>query len=380
MTDPYTEIGQMQRNDKMATSLDVVQRLIFCLAAALLLSLQSCQLGMVHRPEEKPFYRAINIFEPGEYGLRCHSSTITELANGDLLAAWWSGSYEGATDAVIKTARFPFGARSWESAVTLVDIPDRFVGNPVLFSLPNGCVWLFFVTVDPSSRRMVQIMFLESNDLCYTWSPIKKFITEPGIRTRNHLIIMQSGEILFPLFNQIKGQALFLISGDLGKKWEVSEPIISDPPNVQPTVISKKNGDLYALMRTWHDEPKKRFLWQSKSQDYGRTWSSPSYSQIPTVSSAIEMIKLKNGNVVLAFNNGRDRERTPLNLALSLDEGCTWPYNRILESGQGSFSYPSLIQSQDGHIHVTYTYRRELIKHVEVNEAWIKAVSFTDYK
>ncbi len=362
----------MQRKDKMATSLDVVQRLIFCFAAALLLSLQSCQLGMVHRPEEKPFYRAINIFEPGEYGLRCHSSTITELANGDLMAAWWSGSYEGANDVVIKSARLLLGASSWDQAVTVADIPGMFEGNPVLFSLPDGHVWLFFITTDLDSKGMVQIMFRESNDLGYTWSPIEKFLTEPGIRTRNHPIMMQNGEILFPLHDQILGKSIFLFSGDLGKTWELSEPIISDLPNVQPTVISRKNRGLYALMRTWHDDPTKRFLWQAESQDYGRMWSPPSYSQIPTVSSAIEMTKLKNGHVVLVFNNGKDRERTPLNLALSLDDGRTWPYNRILEAGQGSFSYPSLVQTRDGHIHVTYSYRREFIKYVEVNEAWIK--------
>jgi predicted neuraminidase len=91
------------------------------------------------------------------------------------------------------------------------------------------------------------------------------------------------------------------------------------------------------------------------------------------VSSAIEMIKLKNGHVVLAFNNGKERERTPLNFALSSDGGRTWTYNRILESGEGSFSYPSLVQSQNGHIHVTYSYNRKFIKHVEVDEAWIRA-------
>ena len=332
----------------------------------------SCQLFR-HQSVEEPLYRARSIFQPGEYGSQCHSSTIIELANGDLLAAWWSGSYEGATDVVIKAARLPLGADSWERAKIVADIPGRFEGNPVLFSILNGRIWLFFVVIDPDAPGMVQIMFRESKDLGYTWGPTKEFVTKRGIRTRNHPIVMKNGEILLPLFDHPTGQSIFLISSDLGQTWILSKPIISDFENVQPSVIQREDGELYALMRTWNEDATKRFLGQSVSKDYGRTWSALTYSNVPTVSSSVEMITLKNGHVVLAFNDGKERERTPLNLALSLDGGKTWSYNRILESGQGSFSYPSLVQSKNGHIHVTYSYNRRFIKHVEVNEAWIKA-------
>jgi alpha-L-rhamnosidase len=83
------------------------------------------------------------------------------------------------------------------------------------------------------------------------------------------------------------------------------------------------------------------------------------------------MITLKNGHVVLAYNHNNSRERTPLNIALSMDEARSWRATRVLESGKGPFSYPSLCQTGDGHVHVTYTYRRQFIKHVELNEAWI---------
>jgi predicted neuraminidase len=96
---------------------------------------------------ESPYYQARQIFETGEYGPKCHSSTITELENGDLIAAWWSGSYEGATDVAIKAARLRRGAETWERAETVADLPDRFEGNPVLFSLPDGRLWLFFVVI-----------------------------------------------------------------------------------------------------------------------------------------------------------------------------------------------------------------------------------------
>ena len=135
--------------------------------------------------------------------------------------------------------------------------------------------------------------------------------------------------------------------------------------------VSRGGGELYALMRTWNEDPAKRFLWQSESRDYGRSWSPPTYSSIPTVSSAIEMVGLANGHVVLAYNDGQGRERTPLTLAVSVDGGRTWACKRNLETGEGPVSYPSIIQSRDGRLHVSYSYRRLYIKHVELNEAWV---------
>lgn len=342
---------------------------------ALLLGNASCSFVKEHVnyiESERAFYRSSSIFQPGEFGKECHSSTIVELANGDIVAAWWCGSYEGANDVVIKASRFRQGENSWETAKTVADITDRFEGNPVLFSFPDGIVRLFFVTVDPSLPGIVQIMFCESTDLGHSWGRIEKFVTRPGIRTKNHLIIMENGKLLFPLFDQITSQSVFLISGDFGRTWELSNPIVSDPGNVQPTVISRSNGTLYTLMRSWNEDPAKRYLWQSESEDFGRTWSRATYSSIPSVSSAAEMIRLRNGHVVLAYNDGKERKRTPLTVALSFDEGRSWSYKRNLESGPGSFSYPSLVQTRDGHIQITYSYNRRFIKHVEVNEEWIR--------
>jgi len=74
---------------------------------------------------------------------------------------------------------------------------------------------------------------------------------------------------------------------------ENRESPYSDPGNIQPTAIEREKGELYALMRTWHEDPAKRFLWQSESKDYGRTWAAPSYSRIPSIDSAVEMLKLR---------------------------------------------------------------------------------------
>ena len=309
-------------------TLGALPRAVAVIGALLALGCLSCCHGHEDFREgyygEAPFFIVRAIFLPGDHGAQCHSSTLTELSNGDILAAWWSGSYEGATDAVIKLARLRPEQSAWDGAETAVDIPDRFEGNPVLSVFPDGAVRLFLVVVDPEAKGRVQIMFRRSDDQGHTWGSIERFITELGIRTRNRPLIMANGEILLPLFDHLTDRSVFLASGDGGKTWSRSSFIVSDPGNCQPAVISRRDGSLYALMRTWNDDPSKRFLWQTESHDYGMTWQTPSYSSVPSVDSAVDMITLRNGHVVLVFNDGRYRERTPLTLALSLDEGRTW--------------------------------------------------------
>ena len=80
--------------------------------------------------------------------------------------------------------------------------------------------------------------------------------------------------------------------------------------------------------------------------------------------------------------------RAPMTLAISADEGRTWPVRRNLEVGDGycmtnnskdglnrEFSYPSICQTPDGRIHVTYTYWRQAIKYVRVAEDWARSAA-----
>ena len=82
------------------------------------------------------------------------------------------------------------------------------------------------------------------------------------------------------------------------------------------------------------------------------------------------MTRLADGNLVLVFNDS-DSKRTPLSVARSLDEGRTWETPLHLESNPGEYAYPCVIQTSDGRIHVSYTFRRYAIKHVEFNEDWL---------
>ena len=75
---------------------------------------------------------------------------------------------------------------------------------------------------------------------------------------------------------------------------------------------------------------------------------------------------MRNGTIALVYNHTK-HGRTPLNLALSSDDGNTWGFPHVLEDAPGEFSYPAVIQSSDGMLHITYTWKRKRIKHVVIN-------------
>ncbi len=75
--------------------------------------------------------------------------------------------------------------------------------------------------------------------------------------------------------------------------------------------------------------------------------------------------------------NHTPKGRSPLNVAVSRD-GKAWEAALVLESEPGEYSYPAVIQSSDGRVHITYTWKRQRVKHVVVDPAGLKPVPMTD--
>ena len=332
--------------------------------------------------DEKPFYRAEMIFKPSMRFPRCHSSTIIALPDGSLLAAWWNSYEEGSKDAVIRASRLPEGKDRWEPPWILADTPDTTDSNPVFLVAPDGELWLFYRAGLP----WIKMLKMRSTDMGKTWGKPTKLLHKPGYTSRSSILTLSNGDIFIPVmryedsnYRLARASSAFIYSSDGGSTWKTTEAIKSEPGRSnEPTVIQRSDGSLLAFMRPYDPEPADRFLWQSEFFDNGRTWSKPTRTKIKNPSSAVQLLTLRSGHVVLAFNDSQ-KARSPLCLALSLDDAHTWSYKRALEDSPGRFSYPTLTQSANGHIHVSYTFRRTHIKHAEVNEAWIMEKPWDDF-
>ena len=313
---------------------------------------------------------------PALWERRCHGSTMVELGNGDLLAAWYEGSYETASDVVIAGARRRRGQSAWDTVEVLADTPGYSDGNPVLFVAPDGALWLFYATMYGPTWNMCQLKYKTARDQGNAWSAPVVLREQLGWLYRNKAVVLSSGRIVLPIYDEANLHSLMLLSDDNGRNWRSSGPIHSTPSNIHPTVVELSDGSLLCYARYFasglgHIALGEGHIWQSASRDGGETWTPAVATGIKNPNSGIDLTRTAAGHLVLAYNDSYDK-RTPLNVALSEDEGKTWPYQKVIESRPGNFAYPWLIQTHDGLLHLTFSYNYQTIKHVVFDEDWLR--------
>ncbi len=300
-----------------------------------------------------------------------HCSTIAETPRGDLLCLWYGGSYESADDQTLYLARRPKGSRSWTTPQPLIRNAEHPPGNGVLFVDGRRRIWIVWCRMESARPRPrgsgwnnCRLMYRTSTDDGLTWTADREFLGD-NLRAvpRNPALRLSSGALVLAVEAYLSGRAgsAFLIGTDGGNQWEMGG---FTGGGSQPALIERADRSILALLR---GAPR---LMQTESRDGGRTWSDAVPSKIRNPDAGISMTRLESGHLVLVFNDS-DRLRTPLSVARSLDEGRRWETPLSLESNPGEYSYPCVIQTSDGRIHVSYTFRRYSIKHVEFNEDWL---------
>jgi len=307
------------------------------------------------------------IFEPTPSLPSAHASTIVELPDRDMLCVWYSGKAEGAKDVAEWASRFERSTGKWSEPYLLVDTPDKPEGNPVLFVAPDKKVYLYYATMEGMGWASSSIKYMVSKDNGKSFGSWQFFRKQWGWLPRNHILTLSSGEILFPLYNEMPARSEFMISYDGAKSWQRAGEIISKPGNEQPAVVELGDGSLMALMRV-HGKGQ---IWQSYSGDKGMNWNKPVHISLPNPDAGIDLIRLNSGELVLAFNNSGTK-RNPLSIALSRDNGQTWPIIKNIESDDFEFSYPSLAQDAEGKIWLTYTWKRKTIGYALFDLDWLK--------
>jgi predicted neuraminidase len=373
---------------------------------------------MIQALQAAPPFRTTAIF-PAE-NKHNHASCVIELGNGDLLAAWYRGTGERSADDVeIYGAWLKAGETAWGPRFLLADTPGYPDCNPALFAAPDKTIWLFWPTILDHRWEGALLKFAVGRDEGQHEGPLHwnkegvlhvtptgfapameraiaalpdtaRSAAKPALdrlttRSRDelyqrlgwmprvHPTVLPSGRWLLPLYSDTFNGSIVAISDNQGTSWSFSQPMLGFG-NIQPSLVRKGDGSIVAFMRDNGPHKKIRL---STSRDEGRTWSDVSDSMFPNPGAGIEAIRLANGHWALVYND-LARGRHSLAVSLSLDEGATWPSTRHIEridAGKGQFHYPSILQSRDGTIHVTYTRRvgseGSTIQHAVFTEEWV---------
>jgi predicted neuraminidase len=298
-----------------------------------------------------------------------HAATIAEAQSGDLLVAWAAGSAEAARDTVIVLSRRARGEEAWSHPVVVSDASEAGAANPTLFVDDRGTIWLFHVRLlVEGSLCLSHVVVKTSGDAGATWSASRRAFHPPCTLVKNKPIITQGGAWIFPAYQQAFYQSQFLFSADRGETWSALSPLLTLPDsNLQPAIVQLSDGSLFALMRNGSGGG---FTWEGRSTNCGRSWNFRERRDLPNPNSGIDLIALEDGRLLHAYNPD-SRERTPIAVAVSMDDGQSWSPPKNIETGPPQLSYPSMIQAADGVIHMVYSHRLGFIQHVAFNAAWL---------
>src|SRR3954471_9917014 len=322
--------------------------------------------------QDTPILRSEFVFERAPFP-SAHASTIVEAPDG-LVAAWFGGTKERDPDVGIWVSRRE--ASGWTAPVEIANgvQPDGTrhpSWNPVLFQPSSGPLILFY-KVGPSPSEWWGLA-RTSADRGRTWSAAVRL--PPGILgpIRAKPIQLATGELLAGSSTEHDGWIVHMeryrgawTAEALGSaaNWQKSADVNTKQEfgAIQPTILAHSPTSMQILCRS-----RQGVITEAWSTDGGRTWGRMTATALPNPSAGIDAVRLADGRFLLVYNptkNGRAR----LDVAISGD-GKAWQTFAVLEDSPGEYSYPAMIQSHDGLVHVTYTWRRERIKHVVVDPA-----------
>lgn len=348
-----------------------------------------------------------------------HAANLALLADGSLACVWFGGTMEGMGDISVWSSVLAPGSAQWSPARKLSDDAGRSEQNPVLFTAPDGRLWLFHTSQPGGRQDECEIVARVSEGGLDGFGPPRRVGGFRGVFIRQPLRIGPQGEWLMPGFRCItpaagrwtgsEDDAVMLVSRDGGDSWEAR----AVPGSLGAVHMNPVPGGAGAMPAFYRDRFARQVL-RSRSADGGLTWSAPELTELPNNNSSIQAVRLDDGRIAMVLNpvNAEMSEarraslydeiegeetgetapsaavwgvpRAPMLLAVSADDGETFPLRIELDRGTGAalsnnsreglnreLSYPSILQDAEGNLHVAFTYHRRAIRHVRLDADWI---------
>ncbi len=352
-----------------------------------------------------------------------HAAFLHEAADGAVICAWFGGSLEGKSDIAVRASVLLPGADAWGPVTTLSHDPDHSEQNPVLFAAPDGVLYLLHTSQPAGNQDECRVrMAVVSRDGTAMSAEGGRYLDLPrGCFIRAPLQVLDDGGWLLPIFRCVQrpGQkwtgshdvAATAVSKDNGKTWDYAEvPGSVGAVHMCPVPLDGAFAAFYRRRQADH-------VHRSESRDGGRSWTAPVATDVPNNNSSVSVIRLAGGEVAMICNpvNGEMSQarraslydelgeddtrpdadpsggcvpvwgvpRAPVALCLSHDGGRTFPQRFLVEQGDGAclsnnsvdghnreLSYPWLLETSDGCLHLAYTFHRRAIKHVRLASGW----------
>lgn len=370
--------------------------------------------------------REARFVTPAATRAHTHAASLVELKDGAIRAVWFSGNREGDPDVTIQSSVFTPSSGQWGEERTLVTRAateqavlrgTRKLGNPVIARHSDDKLWLFYVSVAIGGWAGSSVNAMASDDEGQTWSLPRRLITSPffNISTLVHTspVLAKDGTMLLPVYHQFFGKFSEILRIDRNGAVIDKQRLSRGRDMQQPVLMPLSPTAALVLMRTASaDLPDK--VSATRTTDGGAHWSIPAPINLPNPDSALAGITLRDGRLLVVLNDS-ESDRDVLSLVASIDSGHTWKIMERLEDQRAAsalaidpakyaeqasataaaisadpsmrgdnaraqmctgrtrcgfeFSYPDLIETRSGDIHILYTWNRAAIKHVWLSRA-----------
>jgi len=354
-----------------------------------------------------------------------HAASEIELKDGRIRAFWFSGSREGAADVEIHSAVFDPVQGAWGVEHTIATREGtenslmRYIsklGNPVAARSNDGKLWLYFVTVSMGGWAGSSITTMTSEDEGETWSPARRLITSPFLNISTLIkgtpFLYSDGTVGLPVYHEFINKFGEILHFDkTGQLIDEQRLSAGKDHGLQPIMLPQSENKALVIMRHTGDEH--RQLIGVTTEDGGQHWTVPVKLGVLNPDAAASAVVLPDGRILAVLNN-MEQGRNALSLMISADNGRLWTNIYQLEDQQNQltgkphylktvtelakelvtpevaeyvrstensmcannscsfeFSYPYLIQVENGDFHLVYTWNRSFIKHVWFSQAWL---------
>jgi predicted neuraminidase len=360
-----------------------------------------------------------------------HSSAVTALPDGSLMAVWFAGTREGAADVQVRSARFNTSTGEWGEEQVMATREStqqgtrkyiRKLGNPVVALAPDNRLWLFYVSVSMGGWAGSAVNVMVSDDFGEHWSTPRQLITSPFLNistlVRSAPVFHADGSIGLPVYHEFLGkfaEYLYLSAkGEVIDKFRISHGNNS----LQPTVVPLDGQRGVALLR-YAGETHHRVL-ASRTEDAGQSWSEPVPLDPSNPNSSLAAVATPGHGLLVALNDlqegrfklslyGTDSNMDDWHSLGDLDKspdpegepfsplaykeimgrefrGSSGKLREPLEAQflanldkrvcksdgcEFEYEYPYFIRSPDGMYHLVYSWNNTFIKHVTFNDAWL---------